>query len=217
MPNHVAPTYLVRRSPGDFEVTGKGSSPAWQHTDGLADFCYPWETEMPAPTKFRALHSARWVYFLFDVEDRQTHVDVISNDKREVIDSSRVEIFFRKDEQMTPYYCLELDAAGRVLDYRGEFHRHFEFDWAWPANELIVRATLRPEGYTIEAAVSIDSLRRLGLLTAGQLQAGLFRAECTRTVVPRDHMRWISWVRPESPSPDFHIPSAFGLLSLEGD
>ena len=217
MPNHVVPTYLIHRSPCDFEVTGKGSSPAWQHAKCLTDFSYPWETEVPSSTRLRALHSDHWVYFLFDVEDRRTHIDVISNDKREVIDSSRVEIFFTRDARMSPYYCLELDAAGRVLDYRGEFHRQFEFDWAWPANDLIVKAARTAGGYTVEAAVSKDSLQALELLNADQLRAGLFRAECTHTVVPREHMRWISWVRPDSATPDFHIPSAFGLLKLEGN
>jgi hypothetical protein len=50
---------------------------------------------------------------------------VVKNDKLEVVNSERVEIFFRKDEALTPYYGLELDANGRVLDYEAEYHRKF--------------------------------------------------------------------------------------------
>lgn len=165
---------------------------------------------------FKALHGERWIYFLFDVNDPRIHVEVDTNNKLEVIDSSRVEIFFRKDERLSPYYCLELDATGRVLDYCGHYHRRFDFDWTWPSDSMVVKARNYTGGYTVEAAVSKDSLKALGLLSAKSphLQAGLFRAECTHTVAPRDHMRWISWVRPDSASPDFHIPSAFGVLDL---
>jgi hypothetical protein len=31
----------------------------------------------------------------------------------------------------------------------------------------------------------------------------------------KDTMRWISWQRPQSSVPDFHIPSSFGEFHLE--
>src|SRR5690242_15474075 len=101
MPKPVPSPYLIRRIPGDIEVTGDGSSPFWQSAESLTDFSYPWEKAMPKRTAFKAVHGERWVYFLFDVVDSATHVEVVANDKREVIDSSRVEIFFRKDERLT--------------------------------------------------------------------------------------------------------------------
>jgi len=209
-------TYLVRKTPGDFVISGDGSSPRWQQSAELADFRYPWEADKPSRTSFRALHGDSWIYFLFDVDDTNVHVQVESNNKLEVIDSSRVEIFFRIDRHLSPYFCLELDAMGRVLDYRGQLHRQFDFDWSWPAGGLVAKARTRQGGYVVETAVSKESLNRLGLLPKNkqQLQAGLFRAQCTRTVVPREHMRWISWVQPNSETPDFHIPSAFGTLDL---
>jgi hypothetical protein len=217
MPKPLPSPYLVRKAPGDFDVTGQGLSPSWQQATSLTDFEYPWETATPTLTSFKAIHGERCIYFLFEVNDPRTHIEVVTNDKCEVIDSSRVEIFLRKDEKLTPYYCLEIDAAGRVLDYLGNFHRQFDFNWAWPAGELVVKASTSAGGYVVEAAITKRSLNELGVLSrnAPRLQAGLFRAECTHTVVPRDHMRWISWIQPNSPTPDFHIPSAFGVLELE--
>ncbi|MGC3943536.1 MAG: sugar-binding protein [Chryseolinea sp.] len=210
-------TYVAHKTPGDFVISGDGSSPRWQQSTSLTEFRYPWETEIPSRTSFKSLHGDQWVYFLFDVDDLNVHVEVKSNNKLEVIDSSRVEIFFRVNEQLSPYYCLELDPRGRVLDYIGHYHRQFDFDWIWPDGGLAVKASTRPGGYIVETAISKESLKTLGLLAGGkqQLQAGLFRAQCTRTVVPKDHMRWISWIQPNSETPDFHIPSAFGLLDLE--
>lgn len=216
MPKTIPQPYLVRKISNELVVTGKGNSPLWQHAESLSAFSYPWESEKPPVTLFKAIHGNHWIYFLFEVDDRRVHVEVAENNKLEVIDSSRVEIFFRQDEKLSPYYCLEMDAAGRVLDYRGNFHRQFDFEWSWPAESLVVKAHRHDGGYTVEAAVSKDSLRSLGLLSAASpdLEAGLFRAECTHTVAARDHMRWISWLLPESNTPDFHIPSAFGILRL---
>lgn len=208
-------TYFVKKVIRDVIVTGDGISAAWSDAEELSDFSYPWESERAPRTTFKALHNEHWIYFLFDVDDAQVHVDIIDNNKLEVIDSSRVEIFVRKDESMSPYYCLELDAAGRVLDYIGHYHRQFDFKWTWPSNALVVAARRNHKGYSVEGAISKLSLADSGVLTGNnQLQAGLFRAECTHTVAARDHMRWISWIQPDSATPDFHIPSAFGTLQL---
>ena len=49
------------------------------------------------------------------------------------------------------------------------------------------------------------------------LQAGLFRAEFSHgdgnSPVIED---WIAWVDPGGETPDFHVPSAFGVLEFEG-
>lgn len=217
MPEPSSALYLIRKVNTDFRITGLGATPAWNGAALLSDFCYPWEDDVPRNTVFRAVHGPEWIYFRFEVDDAHVHVETVNNDKSEVIDSSRVEIFFRRDEQLSPYYCLEVDATGRVLDYTGHFHRQFDFQWSWPSGALQVSALPYEGGYHVEMAISKASLKKLGLLDeeSSQLQAGLFRAQCTHTVVARDHMRWISWIKPDAPLPDFHIPSAFGVLRLE--
>lgn len=217
MEAYLPKTYLVKRiANGAIDVRETGPSPAWKHAETLSDFRYPWEEEEPLQTTFKSLHDDEWLFFLFEVEDPNWHVEVSHGDKLEVIDSSRVEIFFRKDERMSPYFCLEMDAAGRVLDYQGFFHRRFDYSWSWPADGLRIASQSTSTGYSVEGGISKSSLHALGLLseTENEIQAGLFRAECTLTVAPRNHMRWISWQNPRSATPDFHLPSAFGLLRL---
>ncbi|HVW62740.1 MAG TPA: sugar-binding protein [Puia sp.] len=87
--------------------------------------------------------------------------------------------------------------------------------WSWPSGQLTVKASRAGDGYIVEFAISVRSLQDLGLLENNRLQAGLFRAECKGMIDGRADLRWISWVRPASDHPDFHIPSAFGTLVLE--
>ena len=208
-------SYQVKKISGVPALTGKGDDPFWRRAQILTDFCYPWESDIPPPTRFKALHNEEWLYLLFEVEDPSVFIMEQTNHKSEVAGSSRAEIFFKKDDQLNPYYCLEIDPRGRVLDYEGIFHRNFNLDWSWPDDHLIIKTAQRDDGYTVEFAVSKSSLKELGLLTSGTLQAGLYRADCIGTKEGSSTFKWISWVRPDSETPDFHIPSSFGILRLE--
>ena len=215
--NETTKTYSVKKlSDEEITVTGKGESPQWKSGTELTDFIYPWEKETPPLTAFKALHSKDWLYCFYKVVDESVLVLVKTNEKSEVIYSDRVEIFFRKDEKMQPYYGLELDPNGRVYDYEAEFHRKFNPTWTWPAGQLIVKASRTTDGYIVELAVSKESLKQLGLLKGNKIEAGIFRGECIELIEGADSkIKWISWVKPNSETPNFHIPSAFGLLVLE--
>jgi Carbohydrate family 9 binding domain-like len=210
-------TYSVKKITAEaIIVTGQGDSPHWNNGTELTDFTYPWEAETPPLTSFKAVHNNNWLYLLYQVKDDNVQVLVKENKKIEVVYSDRVEIFFRKDDKMSPYYGLELDPHGRVYDYEATFHRQFNDQWTWPAGHLKVMASRTNEGYTVEVAISKESLKQLGLMKGNKLEAGLFRGNCIEMTEGKDsNIKWISWVRPDSETPNFHIPSAFGLLVLE--
>jgi len=209
-------TYLVKRvADGAIKVDGKGSSRSWRKANVLTDFAYPWDSAAAPATSFSALRDGKWLYCLYRVQDDTVITVVKNNDKMDVGGSDRVEIFLKKDDAMNPYYCMELDADGRRLDYNAAYYRQMNYPWSWPAEDLVVKASRVKGGYQVEFAISISSLQQFGLLQGGQLQAGLFRAECKGMVNGRADLRWISWVRPKSDHPDFHIPSAFGTLVLQ--
>jgi hypothetical protein len=211
-----AQSYHVRKiTPGTVSIDGKGSAAAWEKAGLLTDFTYPWDTAAAPATSFAALWDGQWLYCLYRVKDDSVITLVRQNDKMEVGASDRVEIFLKQDDVMNPYYCLELDADGRILDYQAFYYRKMNFLWSWPAGGLKVKASRVRDGYTVAFAISISSLQALGLLQNNRLQAGLFRAECKGMLNGSADLRWISWIMPKSDEPDFHIPAAFGELVLE--
>jgi hypothetical protein len=209
-------TYEVKSIAADaLSINGKGDNPIWKQANILSDFQYPWDEGSPPSMTFQALHDRDFLYGLYRVDDpKKILIYQQNNTKREVLTSDRVEIFFRKDDKMDPYYGLELDAAARIYDQEGHFHRKFNSDWTWPAGQLSVKSEINPKGYTLEFAISKKSLLELGLLQQNKIEAGLYRGECIQLTGNKAEFKWISWVKPDSKTPDFHIPSSFGILFL---
>jgi len=210
-------TYSVKRiASNQLTLDSNLMNPIWEQANLTSDFSFPWEEQTPPKTSFRAFYDDEFFYFRFDVEDDNVLTHVKEDHKMEVVDSDRVEIFFRQDEKLNPYYCLEMDARGRVLDYVTRYYRDFDYKWQWPGSEnLSVKASENKEGYVVEGAIRLASLKELGLLKNNVLEAGLYRGYCMQLPNPEADLRWISWVKPEVEEPDFHIPSSFGKLILE--
>jgi len=212
-------TYSVKQiASKQLTLDGNIMNPIWDKANITTDFSFPWENETSPKTSFRALYDTDYFYFRFDVEDDHVLTHVKDDHKMEVVDSDRVEIFFRQDEQLNPYYCLEMDARGRVLDYVTRYYRDFDYEWQWPGTDnLDVKASENKNGYVVEGAIRLSSLKDLGLLKNNVLEAGLYRAYCMQLPNPQAELRWISWVNPAVKEPDFHIPSSFGFLKFEID
>lgn len=210
--------YVVKRiKKGFLTITGGKMHPVWEMANVNSEFTYPWEDEKAPRMNFRALHDEEFFYFRFDVESGNVLAFVDTDHKMEVVDSDRVEIFFKQDEQLNPYYCLEMDSRGRVLDYEARYYRDFDYEWSWPAGNLEVKASKNNRAYVVEGSVKLSSLTELGLLKRNVLEAGLYRGHCI-SLPAEDRaadLRWISWVKPDSENPDFHIPSSFGKMILE--
>jgi hypothetical protein len=208
-------TYFVKKiDPGGRDSSGAHEIP-WDAAIVLDDFAYPWEDEISPRMKFCALHDERWLYCFFEVQDPRVKIHISQNVKHEVLHSDRVEIFFSTDESLTHYYGLEIDPQGRVYDYKASFYRKFDDAWQWPADHYSIRTDFSETGYKAWLSVSFDSLKKFDLIKSGKIITGIFRGKCTEIDLQTPRIRWISWVRPDSPFPDFHIPSAFGMLALE--
>lgn len=186
----------------------------WKRSFSLSSFCYPWEQEEPPATIFRALWDRKYFYFRFDVIDTGIIAEKNSSDKMDVLTSDRVEIFFRSDMQMSPYYGLEMDPTGRVLDYKAEHYRKFDYNWKWEG--ITVRTSYTLNGYRVWGCISLSSLSEMSLIHDNKLEIGLFRGKCFRDRNNQVGFKWISWKKPDSDNPDFHIPSAFGVAVLSG-
>ncbi|UXX80987.1 hypothetical protein N7E81_07730 [Reichenbachiella carrageenanivorans] len=104
-----------------YMVRCAGDSVKLARAEILDDFNFPWREETPPPTRFRAVYDEIYFYFQYDVVDPKICLSRTLGDERDVIKSDRVEIFFIANNDMYPYYCLELDAGGLLLDYEVSF------------------------------------------------------------------------------------------------
>jgi hypothetical protein len=187
----------------------------WNSANVLSDFHYPWESDRAADMEFRAIYDDQWIYCSFRVRDENVLTYVKESSKEEVLYGDRVEIFFSIDDKLSTYYGLEIDPNGRVYDYQASHYRKFDAQWQWPEGQLRITTKEYKGGYEVVVRIGLGSLKELGLLHNQTLRVGLFRGKCMEINFTEDRMRWISWIRPESPFPDFHIPSAFGTLVLQ--
>ena len=204
--------YDVNKIDIAIEVDGKPDV-NWNYANTLTDFEYPWREEQAPLTTFKALWNDTQLYFLFYASDSQILLQKKGLGERDAVHSDRVEVFF-KSEDTEPYYSLEMDAIGRVLDTKGIFTTSVDFDWHWPQGELVVATSKDSDGYWVEGSVSLQSLSELGIYRGDLIiKAGLYRGEYVKE--DKVTTKWISWIHPDSETPNFHIPSSFGELHLK--
>ncbi len=209
-------TYQVKKIKKSIQITGEGKDKQWKKANQLGDFSYPWRKDTPPKTVFKALYNETHFYFLYRAQDAQIGQKVNGLKKRKPVQSDRVELFFKGMTAEDAYYSLELDALGRILDTKANFYKKIDFDWTWPTNELVVKASIDDTGYWVEGSISFASLRALGLYhDDGILRTGLYRANYLKQADGTNKPHWISWIHPDSETPNFHIPSSFGTLELE--
>ena len=191
---------------------------AWEKAHVLKDFTNPWSKRSPNETVFRALHDEKNIYFRFVVKDSNVLLFYDSGSKLDVVQSDRVEIFFRRDASLKQYYCLEIDPMGRVLDYSASYYRKFDTTWTWPSEHLWIYAEQCPEGYRVDISISKQSLIDLKLLKDNRVEAGIYRGDCVKLPENQNQnavFNWISWINPQTIDPDFHVPTSFGVFELE--
>jgi hypothetical protein len=209
-------TYHVSRvEKNQFAITGKGDHPFWKQTKSLTDFNSPWDSEKIKPIEFKALCDTETLFFCFRVEDSDIHIDSTDNTIRSINDSDRMELFFRSNELMDPYYCLEIDPTSRIMDFKARPNKQFDFNWNWPINDIEVKSSIESTYFTTEIAISLASLTKLGLLKEGKIETGIYRAKYNKEEKGNFEPTWITWVDPNTQTPNFHIASSFGVLKLE--
>lgn len=213
-------TYRIGRLPGgkSLVIDGYGRDAVWDLAEILDDFTFPWVDCEAPKTKFCSLWDSDNIFFLFDVSDDDLVLAGGINAKQRVLESDRVELFFSTGVNLDPYYGLEMDPRGEILSYRARFHHRIEWDWI--CEGLKVLANKKAGGYIVEGSIPINTLENLGCLHKNSegtyLIAGLFRGEFGKDKNGCDTKNWMSWVDPKVRYPDFHVPSAFGILQLSG-
>ena len=199
------------------KIDGILSPGEWPGEGWLSDFSYPWRKEKPPRTRFCCVTDGKSVFFAFDCRDSDLvlHGRTPSREEK-VAEGDRVEIFFSKDASLKEYWCMEISPAGRVLDYKAAFYRKFDDSWNLPGLE--VEGRTYGNGYVVEGKFPVSVLENLtgvSFLEGRPVSAGVFRGEFSHSESPAVEEKWISWIRPASGKPDFHIPSALGVFRIQ--
>ena len=132
-----------------------------------------------------------------------------------VAKEDRCELFFSADDDLTNYYCVEIDSRGRCLDYSASYPGEFDFSWIFPG--IKTGASLFDNGYIVEGTIAWSTFKQLDILprTPGQeLRMGLYQAQISTDKPSEDDYQWVSWVDPEVEVAEFHTPQSFGCLEL---
>ncbi|TXD65855.1 endoxylanase [Polaribacter glomeratus] len=196
-------------------IFGDGNHPIWKEANSLTNFSSPWNDQLVKKIEFKAIHNSEKIYFQFKVDDNQTFT-YPSEDKNDSINNSdRVELFFRSDDSLNPYYCLEIDTSGRIMDFKAKPNKEFDFNWNWPSQEIEVKSTVHKNYFIVEIAISIQSLKDLKLLKNGLIETGIYRAKYNQQKDNSFLPTWITWVNPKTETPNFHISNSFGVLKLK--
>lgn len=186
----------------------------WEKANCLTDFCSPWNTDSFSKIEFRALWDFDNLYFNFKVFDGDIHIDQKDDSIDSIGNSDRVELFFRKNEAMSPYYCLEMDTAARIMDFEAFPNHNFDFKWNWPRADLKLEASKEDGFFTVQGKISMASLKALDLIHNNTIETGVFRAKFSEKADSQYEATWISWVNPNTETPNFHIASSFGRFVL---
>ncbi|PJB19099.1 MAG: endoxylanase [Flavobacteriaceae bacterium CG_4_9_14_3_um_filter_33_16] len=208
-------TYNVNSIPlHQLTITGKADSPFWEKANILSYFHSPWEAIKDTETKFKALCDGDSLYFCFEVLDDTIHIDETDDSFHSINVSDRVELFFRSNASLNPYYCLEIDPTSRIMDFKAYPNKNFDFNWNWPHEGLLVNSSFNPQGFCVEGKISIASLKELNLIHDGKIETGIYRAKYYKTKKNDFEPIWLTWINPKTETPNFHISSSFGVLKL---
>ena len=203
-------TAVSRLAPLPIQVDGRLNEPVWGTSERLTAFSYPWSKRTAQATEFRSVADDERLYFAFQVSDRDVVVAKDFAGESTLDQEDRVEVFIARDARLSRYFCLEIDPLGRVHDYAASHYRKFDSGWNCPG--LRAAGRIAPGGYTVEASIPLTTLSEMmgcPVSRGSKLRIGLFRAEFRQGAHGEAADNWLSWVKPDVPKPDFHVPSAF--------
>ncbi|GAA3732539.1 hypothetical protein GCM10022422_13680 [Flavobacterium ginsengisoli] len=186
----------------------------WEKANCLTDFTSPWNNDPVLKIEFRALWDLDYLYFNFQVFDSEVYIDRKDNSTDSICNSDRVELFFRKDEKLSPYYCLEMDVDARILDFEAYPNWNFDYNWKWPEKQLEIQSVKEQNSFTVVGRISIASLEELDLIHDNIVEIGVYRAKFSKAEDGNYEPTWISWINPNTAEPNFHIASSFGKFVL---
>jgi len=78
-----------------------------------------------------------------------------------------------------------------------------------------VKSHIEKDFFIVEGQISIASLTKFNLIKDNKIETGIFRAKFNQQKDATFEPTWISWVNPNTETPNFHTPTSFGVMCLE--
>jgi len=164
----------------------------------IIGFHAPWSGKSD-DTRLTMSRDADSLYFTFSVSESSFAVLPTISTKRDIELEDRVELFFSPTPDMSrPYYGVEIDPRGRVLDYKAAYYRDFDYEWSFPG--ISVSTFENIDSYVVRISFSVEDLARLGI--GRRFWLGAFRADFDAD----GNVVWYSRRKTEDIIPDFHKP-----------
>ena len=194
--------FLIPYSPVAPSFEGLLSSSVWEAILPVEGFHAPWNG-LDDSTLFRCFVSDSLFFFRFDTRDSTLALKGDFSNEMDVEPEDRVEIFFSHPGELDTYVGAEMDPAGHTLDYKCSFYR--QFDYSWDFSTLDYLHEIRPDGYSVAGAVTLEELSWFGIDMFEGVQMGVFRADFR----PDGKVVWYSMKSTDDEKPDFHQPKVF--------
>ena len=196
------------------KIDGDMKDKVWSKCNTHNQFFSPWSDLEVEKTEFRTYHDKSYLYYHFKIEDQTLNCFQSADHAESVEYSDRAEIFFSVDSLMSKYYGIEIDACGRMIEFKSEGYRNFDKTWSFPSMDYKDYQVLKSSfGYQVEGRISLQALEEMEVLKDGKLLVGIFRANFLEAG-SKKKVQWISWKPIQTKKPNFHHISGFRTVNL---
>lgn len=163
-------------------------------------------------TRVRFAWSERGLYALWELDGAGLFVDTtrpVKEERSKLYQEDCTELFLAPDPAVRSRYLeVEIGPLGHFFDIDVD-RAAKKSDTAWSSAPQIATRADRDKGHVVvEVALRAPEITR-ALRAGARLPLGLYRMEGK---APR---RYLAWSPTRTPKPDFHVPDAFGWLTLE--
>lgn len=209
VPAEIVATYIGQ----DITLDAAHLRPEWQHANPVV-FSSDWQANNADParqTEVRLLWSKRNLYLRFECHYRELYIfeDSEPNGRRDHLwDRDVAEAFLQPDASGKHFYrefevspngmWIDLDVfPGGVSDLKSGLQRSVVID---------------PKSHIWIAELAIP----LRVLTARFDPSNTWRANFYRIEGAHEQRAYLAWQPTRTPTPDFHVPAAFGTVRFDG-
>ena len=195
------------------EITLSAARPAEQWRQAVPiSFCTDWQGLNSDPallTQVQALWSTRTLFLRFECRFRELHVfeDAAPNGRRDRLwERDVAEAFLQPGATRQRYYKeFEVSPNGMWIDLDISPAGRSDLDSNMERSAFIDEAR---QQWTAELAIPLASL-------APNVSSGaIWRANFYRVEGRQEPRHYLAWRPTHTPRPNFHVPSAFGVLRL---